>query len=983
MSLENELLRQDQRTANAFTGSSYDDVLAFYEDRGLETNPFHDTRTTVIDTALEGLTQNEAGQYFNDSGQRVYVYRDSAELGDDSGGYTGRNLVMRTEAEIREAWEADEGMGYFKEANPQLSFDDYMGFISEKDDMYASGVFDINPGDDLYNIGHKGRGPNADAINAVLAEEKANVQAAEAEANASLNDKYGIQTTFQNDDGDTFKFNGATYTKTDKIDDHLGVGDYVKMGASVLMSVYAAPLLAGSLGAVMGPVAAKAAAAAIVSQASAFMNGQDLSLGDALQSAAMAYGGAKLGDLFASGGELSGTVSEITDKVTSATDKFNELITTGNSIADAAIKAGGMSMLTSLVTTGEIDIESAGLAALMAGGADALGKLGTSLADAGATQEEVDDYMSDLTESEEFTQAAIDADIKDPFLNPNYTTVGDGLMTNAAGEVFNYAGDSFGFMVDLDLDKDGALSGNDLQNITTNNTMVPATIDDYGYEMGKPVYVDANGNPVDPGMVKRSGDGFTYNGEPVEAVTYDQAYGGDRGGLVWSDEGNAYFQMDGSEYGGSVSYDVDGNPIGENGEYLTFVPQGDIRYENGDLAYKKIDGQWTDVDGNIIDDPVMVDELGMIAAKAIDDPLNSIQYYDQDGNQIDFKYAPHDLRDSYDSGQYSGTIFGRDGRRYEWDATTGLYKHTPSNDSVYATETVWYDPTTGTEYTKDGSKVTITKVDPENIVDPSKDASDSSASGDPNDSTQSGLGDGGGTDKTPGGSGPSGVAGGGGEEGGGTEGGPGGGVVDPNDLLNNPLFPPVTPGTSGDSTGDIGGDDNGTGDNTGDSTGGTKDSDGSGDGDGAGTGGDGGGDGTGDGDDDGDSSGDGTGTGGDGGGDGTDGDGDGTGDGDGDGDGTGDGAGTGGGTGGGAGDNTGGGTSDTQGPLFGEAPGPGGSGQGGGGFGDGDGGMMSGGGSGHTPSWGELFAYTTIDGYKAKQLAPYRDAIIEARGMLS
>ena len=33
MSLDNELLRQDQRTANAFTGSSYDDVLDFYEER--------------------------------------------------------------------------------------------------------------------------------------------------------------------------------------------------------------------------------------------------------------------------------------------------------------------------------------------------------------------------------------------------------------------------------------------------------------------------------------------------------------------------------------------------------------------------------------------------------------------------------------------------------------------------------------------------------------------------------------------------------------------------------------------------------------------------------------------------------------------------------------------------------------------------------------------------------------------------------------
>jgi hypothetical protein len=167
MSLDNELLRQDQRTANAFTGSSYDDVLDFYEERGANRSNPEDFQTRAIETELEGLTQNEDGTYSNDEGERVYVYRDSAELGDDSNGFKGENIVMRTEAEIREAWEADEGMGYFKEANPQMDVDTYMEFIAEKDSMYASGVLDLNPHDDVYNTGHKGRGPNADAINAV------------------------------------------------------------------------------------------------------------------------------------------------------------------------------------------------------------------------------------------------------------------------------------------------------------------------------------------------------------------------------------------------------------------------------------------------------------------------------------------------------------------------------------------------------------------------------------------------------------------------------------------------------------------------------------------------------------------------------------------------------------------------------------------------------------------------------------------------
>ena len=480
-------------TSNGFAGSSYDDVLEFYEETGFGNRATPgDFRTDQEEQALKGLTQDDSGRYYNADGERVYAYRDSAELGDDSGGLAGQQLVMRTEAEIRNAWNSDEGMGYFKEANPQMDVDTYMSFISEKDDLYASGVLNLTPQNELYNEGHKGRGPNADAINAILDEEKANVQASEREAQTALNNKYGIQTAFQNEDGDQFEFNGATYTKTMKVDDHLGVGEYVKMGASVLMSVYAAPLLAGSLGAVMGPVAAKATAAAIVSQATAFMNGQDLSIGDALRSAAMAYGGAKLGDLFASGGELSGAVGEITDTVTSATDSFNELITTGNSIADAAIKAGGMSMLTSLVTTGEVDLESAGLAALMAGGAEALGKLNSSLFEQGV-------------EGVELEEVVVTAQKKG-------IEVGDGLTQLDNGTVINSSGDIMGTMDDLDLDGDGMLSGNDLQNITTNNQFVSEQppLEDPFRKNGARVYLDSEGNVYTQDQISYYVDGSQY-----------------------------------------------------------------------------------------------------------------------------------------------------------------------------------------------------------------------------------------------------------------------------------------------------------------------------------------------------------------------------------------------------------------------------------------------------------------------------------------
>ena len=174
--LDNQLLRDNQVAANQFTGETYQDVLDWYDSTGFgDRNKPDDFRTYQIEQALAGLEQDANGHYYNGNGERVYVYRDSAELGDDSGGYVAANLVMRTEQEIRDAWNADQCMGYFQEANPHLSADDYIGFVGALDDLYASGQLELNKHDDLYFAGHKGRGPNADAINSILQTEKERV----------------------------------------------------------------------------------------------------------------------------------------------------------------------------------------------------------------------------------------------------------------------------------------------------------------------------------------------------------------------------------------------------------------------------------------------------------------------------------------------------------------------------------------------------------------------------------------------------------------------------------------------------------------------------------------------------------------------------------------------------------------------------------------------------------------------------------------
>lgn len=444
-----------------------------------------------------------------------------------------------------------------------------------------------------------------------------------------------------------------------------------KYGAGLILAA-AAAVFSGPLAAALGPAsaggaglfssaaAANAASAAIISSASQLAATGKIDFGQALVSAAMSYGGAQLGDAIKS----SSAVGDIVSQVQSTTDAAVDFLSQGNSLAEAAIRAGGMSMLTQLVTTGEVDMTQAAIAAVISGGAEAVQQLAT------ASGKPVDEFMADLQEQDEFVQAAIDADIKDPFLNPNYTTVGDGLMVNPAGDVFNYAGDNLGNMSTLDTNNDGQLSGVDLQEVTTD----VAAKNIYNYQMDDPVYVDENGVPVDPKLVRRSGDDFVGYDAAGNQVTvtqkyYDEVFGGGKGDLVWTSEGGT---------------------------------DGYISYETGELAYKKVEGQWVDAQGNVVDDPQTVDELTMIAAKAIDEPLESVTYFDQSGTAINYKYPPAGLQDNFEQGQFSGLIFGPNGEVSE----------------------VWYDPVTNTEYVKAQGTTEITAVrtpdTPPEPVDPTE-----------------------------------------------------------------------------------------------------------------------------------------------------------------------------------------------------------------------------------------------------------------------
>jgi hypothetical protein len=586
------------------------------------------------------------------------------------------------------------------------SFENYMGYINDSQEWVQSADWMlINPeyrfnepeslflqGEDLaYGPGEREKIQNkiiADRVNA----RQSGYQQWMNEG-ASILQKWGIQDTIYNEDGDQFKWTGSGYQKTVKVDDHAGFADYVK-GALVSISaslvtggVLGGPLTAAFQGAGMSSAAATAASQAITTMASQAIATGDVDVKSALVSAAIGYGGEALGNFVSNSAEVDSALGSIASSANDALTKLEGFIETGIPIADAAIKAGGMSMLSQLVTTGEVSLEQAGIAALIAGGAEGINEL------AAASGRDADEFMADLAEQEEFQQAAIDADIKDPFLNPNYQTVGDGsvVLNTVTNEVFSVStNQSLGQFDSLDANSDGVLSASDLQE--TGVTAQPITANAFDYKMGDNVIVTLDGRtlPKDSVLVAtRDGGYYSYDadGNKVDVTLnpYNEVFGGDRGGLVWNSEGGT---------------------------------EGTINYENGELAYTKVEGQWQDAQGNIVDDPQLTDELTLIAAKAIDTPLESVTYYDQDGSPIDYNYAPYKLRDSYESGQYSGTIFGKDGSRYQWDDATGLYKYSPTTADAGYTQEVWYDPTTGTEYVKVEDKLTINKVDLTNVVEP-------------------------------------------------------------------------------------------------------------------------------------------------------------------------------------------------------------------------------------------------------------------------
>jgi len=226
-------------------------------------------------------TVGDDGNYYNGDGERVYYWvrpRETNSTFSDTGAETGSIGMDRggyyTEAEIKSAWDADEGMGYFKK---QTDWDSYWGFLTERQGLIQSGEM-IDPTSDAFtsdeygtftsdldptgtkpadNVGSSFGGRDEEKYYAKLDASKADVSNQRmgqfVDENSELMAKYGIEPVIQNKDGDTFLFNGSTYVRTEKIDDH---GHYGQLIGGALMGLATAgtvaPLITSAAGGLFG-----------------------------------------------------------------------------------------------------------------------------------------------------------------------------------------------------------------------------------------------------------------------------------------------------------------------------------------------------------------------------------------------------------------------------------------------------------------------------------------------------------------------------------------------------------------------------------------------------------------------------------------------------------------------------------------------------------------------------------------------------------
>ena len=243
--------------------------------------------------------------------EMTFTFFEGAERGDASPTslYGSREAEQVTEAELRAYFEGDT-----VNRLPEVfgDFDNYLAYMTEREQLIQSGDYDIGnwdeytgslseddlmilEGEDLTQYGDDA----SSTYEELYGQRTQNQSAAynnwvNSEANQALLQKYGVSDTVYSETGDRFRWNGSAYVKTNEIDNSVNIIEIGKLGLAVALSVVATPAIASALapGAAAGSaaaVAANAKAASIMNLATQLLTTGQIDPEGALRSAATSF----------------------------------------------------------------------------------------------------------------------------------------------------------------------------------------------------------------------------------------------------------------------------------------------------------------------------------------------------------------------------------------------------------------------------------------------------------------------------------------------------------------------------------------------------------------------------------------------------------------------------------------------------------------------------------------------------------------------
>jgi hypothetical protein len=222
----------------------------------------------------------------------TFTFFQGAETGDANPAalYNRADATQSSVEDLQEYFNADSS-GMLRQAFGD--FDNYLAYMTEREQLIQSGDYDVgnwaeqgvteagltqdqmmlfegedltvDPSDPTQNIQNIERSVNT-------SRQTAYDRWVNSEANQALLQKYGVNSTIYNQDGDRYEWNGSAYVKTMKVDDHASVGDYMQIGIGVALGAALGPVLGGALTG-GGTGAAAAGATGATTTTGAFVQG--------------------------------------------------------------------------------------------------------------------------------------------------------------------------------------------------------------------------------------------------------------------------------------------------------------------------------------------------------------------------------------------------------------------------------------------------------------------------------------------------------------------------------------------------------------------------------------------------------------------------------------------------------------------------------------------------------------------------------------